>query len=167
VPLEDFFSSDSLNSSCDSLLDGHFDVITERPRVSTGSDRIELDLFLRDRDKHLAAAARKVLNGRYTFSPLLEREIPKEGTKELRTISIASIRDSIVQRQLYDYMYPVVDERLSQSVVFGYRKGVSAHDAIKKIKRHFDDGLTFVFEADLEKFFDQSSWRPFDNPFFC
>lgn len=152
--LDEFFSIESLNQSLDHLIDGHFDVISERPRISTGADRIELDLFLRDREKHLLAASRKVLEGRYTFSPFLEREIPKDGTKEMRTISVASIRDSVVQRLLYDYMYPFVETQLSENVVFGYRKGVSAHDAIKRIKAHFADGLTFVFEADLEKFFD-------------
>ena len=153
--LEDYFTDESLNSAFDRLIDGHFDVIAERPRISTGADRVELELFLRDKGQHLAAAGRKVLSGRYTFSPFLERQIPKDGTKEMRTISIASIRDAVVQRVLYDYLYPFVDARLSEGVVFGYRKGVSAHDAIGVIGRHFKTGLTFVFEADLEKFFDK------------
>lgn len=151
---EDHFSPAALESSFERLLDGHFDVIAERPRISTGSDRVELDLFQRDKEKHFAAAARKVLSGRYTFSPFLERQIPKDGSKEMRTISIASIRDSIVQRALYDYLYPFVDVLLADGVVFGYRKGVSAHDAIDVIKRHFSNRRTYVFEADLEKFFD-------------
>lgn len=151
---EDHFSLEALDASFERLLDGHFDVIAERPRISTGSDRIELDLFQRDKQKHLSAAGRKVLSGRYTFSPFLERQIPKDGSKEMRTISIASIRDSIVQRAIYDYLYPFVDTLLADGVVFGYRKRVSAHDAIGVIRRHFADGLTYVFEADLEKFFD-------------
>ena len=67
----------SWGSALDHSLDGHFDVIAERPRIPTGVDRVELDLFLRDKDKHLAAAGRKVLSGRYTFSPFLELQIPK------------------------------------------------------------------------------------------
>ena len=152
--LEECFSIKSLNSALDDLIDGHFDVIAERPLISTGADRVELDLFLRDKEKHLSAVERKVLSGRYTFSPFLERQIPKDGTKDMRTISIASIRDAVVQRVLYQYLYPFVDERLSEGVVFGYRKGVSAHDAIGVIRQHFKNGLTFVFEADLQKFFD-------------
>lgn len=152
--LDDHFTKDALEAILERLLDGHFDVIAERPRISTGADRLELDLFMRDKDKHLAAASRKVLSGRYTFSPFLERQIPKDGTTEMRTISIASIRDSIVQRGLYDYLYSFVDALLKDGVVFGYRKGVSAHDAIHAIKHHFQKGRTYVFEADLEKFFD-------------
>lgn len=151
---EDHFSSAALDASFERLLAGHFDVIAERHRISTGSDRVELDLFQRDQQKHLAAARRKVLSGRYTFSPFLERKIPKDGSKEMRTISIASIRDSIVQRAIYDYLYPFVDTLLADGIVFGYRKHVSAHDAIGVIRQHFANGLTRVFEADLEKFFD-------------
>jgi group II intron reverse transcriptase/maturase len=151
--LESYFTPEHLSGVFDSILDGHFDVIAERPRISTGADRIELDLFQRDKDKHFAAIRRKVLEGRYTFSPFLEREIPKADSKEMRTISIASIRDGVVQRALYDYLYLMVDARLSSSV-FGYRKGRSAHDAVRLIRRFFANGRVFVFDADLRKFFD-------------
>src|ERR1700722_5975025 len=109
---ESYFTADHLLCVVDSLLDGHFDVIHERPRISVGSDRIELDLFLRDRDQHLAAIARKITDGRYTFGPFLERQIPKPDSQDMRTISIASVRDNIVQRALYDYLYATVDARL-------------------------------------------------------
>ena len=120
--LELHFAAEYLSEVFQSIIDGHFDVIAERPRISTGADRIELDLFQRDQDKHFAAIRRKVLEGRYTFSPFLEREIPKADSKEMRTISIASIRDGIVQRAIYNYLYDTVDARLSSSV-FGYRRG--------------------------------------------
>lgn len=150
---ETCFTSENLAKCVDGILDGNFDVIAERPRISTGADRIELGLFLRDQDKHLAAISRKVTDGRYTFRPFLEREIPKADSKDMRTISIASIRDCVVQRALYEHLYPIIDAKLSASV-FGYRKGISAHDAVRLIRRHFAEGRTFVFDADLQKFFD-------------
>lgn len=150
---ESFFTLEYLKLVVDSLIEGHFDVIAERPRISTGADRIELGLFQRDQDKHLAAISRKVLEGRFTFSPFLEREIPKADSMDMRTISIASIRDSVVQRAIYEYLYPTVDARLTPSI-FGYRKGCSAHDAVKQIRKHFSQGRVFVFDADLRKFFD-------------
>lgn len=150
---DSFFSVDHLNSVFDSMIDGHFDVLAERPRISTGADRIELELFQQQRHLHLPAISRKVRTGRFTFTPFLEREIPKAGSKELRTISIGSIRDCVVQRAIYEYLYPTVDARLSPSV-FGYRKGHSAHDAVRQIRRRFAEGKVFVFDADLKKFFD-------------
>ena len=150
---ESHFAGDRLVAVVNSFLDGHFDVIAERPRISVGSDRIELDHFLRDRDKHLGAISRKVKDGRFTFSPFLERQIPKPESKKMRTISIASMRDNVVQRALYEYLYPFVDAKLSPSV-FGYRKGISAHDAVRLIQKHLPDGKVHVFDADLREFFD-------------
>ena len=71
----------------------------------------------------------------------------------MRTISIASIRDSIVQRALYQYSYDAVDRQLT-GAVFGYRRGRSAHAAIRSLVDHITNGLGFVFDADLSSFFD-------------
>src|SRR5262245_48907052 len=109
LDFESCFTCERLSACVKSLLDGHFDVIAERPRISTGADRIELDLFLRDQGKHLTAIGRRVQRGKYTFSPFLERNIPKPASPDVRTISVASIRDSVVQRALYEYLYPIID----------------------------------------------------------
>lgn len=148
------FDLSALEENYQRLRNGHYDVIKKKYRIAIGADRIDLKLFDRDLDKHLRAIQRKVLQGRYTFSAFLEHEIPKVDSKELRTISIASIRDTIVQRALYDHFYQKIDTRLTESV-FGYRKGRSAHDAVKKIRRHFSEGRGFVFDADLSKLFDK------------
>jgi len=150
---DEFFSIERLDQNVEDLLNGHFDVIEERPRISIGSDRIDLDLFLRDRAKHLAAISRKVIGGRYTFSPFMEHEIPKADSTVMRTISIASIRDSIVQRAIYQYSYDAVDRQLTPAV-FGYRRGRSAHSAIRSLVHHVVAGRTFIFDADLSSFFD-------------
>lgn len=153
LDFESCFSPENLSASVQSLLDGHFDVIANRHRIQTGVDRIELIHFLRDQVQHLAAINRKVLSGKYTFRPFLEREIPKPDSTKLRTISIASIRDVVVQRAIYEYLYPVVETRLTPSV-FGYRKGTSAHDAVRLVRTHFENGRQCVFDADLQEFFD-------------
>lgn len=154
LDLSEFFTIDKLEANLSALLDGHFDVLKSKHRIAVGADKIDLQLFQRDQDKHLRAIQRKVSQGRYTFSPLLEHEIPKVESKELRTISIASIRDTIVQRSLYEYFYEAVEGKL-QPHVFGYRRGKSAHDAIRAIQANFANGLVAVFDADLTKFFDR------------
>src|SRR5947209_18669000 len=85
-----FFTPDHLASIFKSIQDGHYDVIKDRCFISSGADRIELDLFLRDQDLHLRSISRRVLAGRYIFRPFLEREIPKADSKDKRTISIRS-----------------------------------------------------------------------------
>ena len=110
-------------------------------------------MFQQHKELHFSAVARKVLDGRYTFAPFLEKEIPKPESKDTRTISICSIRDCIVQRLLYRYLYDAIDIRLAPAV-FGYRKGKKAHGAIRLIQSHFRRGMIFVYDADISKFFD-------------
>lgn len=42
------FTPEALGRTVQSFLDGHFDVIAERHRITAGADRIELEHFLRD-----------------------------------------------------------------------------------------------------------------------
>jgi len=149
---EEFFSVEALEAHYGAFLQSHLDVIRNVHRVARGSDRVELAIFRRDLAKHLRAASRKVLQGRYTFAALLEREIPKDAG-ETRTISISTIRDAIVQRALYGYLYEFVEAQL-EDCVFGYRRGRNAHGAVALIQQHFEGGRLAVFDADISQFFD-------------
>jgi hypothetical protein len=146
------FSPAALDAEYEDLLRSHHDAFTDAPRIATGSDRLTRTQFERQRTQHFTAASRQVLRGDYKFSGFLEREIPKDDTGDVRTISVAKIRDVVVQKALYGYLYDAVDARLSDSV-FGYRKGRSAHDAVQAIEEHFKAGRVCVFDADLKGFF--------------
>ncbi|MGE0481692.1 MAG: reverse transcriptase domain-containing protein [Vicinamibacterales bacterium] len=150
---DDVFQIDNLGRSFERLLIRHYDVISDEPQIVPGADRIQLRHFKADLDKHLRAIARKATQGRYTYAPFLGVDVPKPGSKEKRPISIATIRDTLVQRALYDYLYPRIDPLLTDSV-FGYRVGRSAHAAIAAIRQHIRGGLTSVVDIDLTKFFD-------------
>lgn len=150
---EEVFSLVNLRGLWFRIQNKHYDVFRERTIIQTGADGIDYDHFKRDDGKHLAAIHRKVLSGRYTFAPLLEIEKDKPGSSDKRIISIASIRDTIVQTALYDYFYPLIDPLLTDSV-FGYRKGCNAHAAVRRIQNEFARGRQFVFDADFSKFFD-------------
>lgn len=153
---DDAFSIPALAQTFDELLIRRYDVVADEPRILPGADRIHLEHFGRDRNKHLSAIHRKVVQGRYTFSPFLGVEIPKPGSRETRPISLSTIRDTIVQRALYDYLYPQIDSLLSESA-FGYRMGLSAHDAIHAITEHVRNGHGWIVDVDLTKFFDTVS----------
>jgi RNA-directed DNA polymerase len=147
------FVPENLHRIWGRIQDRHFDLYRERPIIQTGSDGIQYRHFLRDEAMHLAAISRKVLDGRYTFAPFLEVEKEKLGSIDKRIISIASIRDTIVQTALYEYLYPRVDPLMTESV-YGYRKGRNAHAAIRRIVQEFGRGRIRVFDADFSKFFD-------------
>lgn len=151
--LEQVVTPTALAASFDRLLMRHYDVVADEPRMIAGADRIQLSEFRRDADLHMRAIERKVIQGRYTFAPFLGVDIPKPGSKDKRPLSIGAIRDTLVQRGLYEYLYPRVDPLL-QNAIFGYRSGRSAHAAIDAIRQHVADGRTWVVDVDLTRFFD-------------
>lgn len=149
---EDYFSVEVLNADYERLLAEKYDFIEGRSYLPPGADRKDKDEFEKQRDQHLRAISRKVLQGRWEFSPFLESSVPKTGGGE-RIISLATIRDTLVQRALYRYLYPTIDPLLSDSAV-AYRKGKGAHLAVRKIRAAFSEGYEFILDADIEKFFD-------------
>ena len=152
LSFEECFSIGNLERHYEDFLRSHLDVVQDVTRSRMDSDRIELRTFNRDLAKHLRAARRKVIEGRYTFAPFLELEKPK-GDGASRTISISTIRDGIIQRALNAYLYEFVERQL-EDCVFGYRGGRNAHMAVDLVQSHFRNGRVAVFDADIAGFFD-------------
>lgn len=150
--LAPYFTVAALEEGYRRYCDNHFDIYAGRPRVPRGHDGISLELFEPEKEKHFRAISRKVLQGRYTFAPWRLVPIPKSGG-ETREIAIAGIRDALVQRGLYEALYARVEAQLGRES-HGFRKGLSAHTAVAAIREHFKNGRTFVFDADVRKFFD-------------
>lgn len=150
---EGFFSIEALRKDYECLLAAKYDYIEERSYLPPGADRKDRNEFEKQIDQHLRAINRKVLQGRWVFSPFLETAVPKPdgGT---RVISLATIRDTLVQRALYQYLYPSIDPQLSDSAV-AYRKGKGAHLAVRRMREAFSSGNKFLLDADIEKFFDK------------
>ena len=82
----------------------------------------------------------------------MERSIPKANGED-RIISIATIRDTLVQRALYKYLYPIVDPLLGDCCV-AYRRRLGVHEAVSRIRHAFDNGFVHVLDADIRAFFD-------------
>jgi hypothetical protein len=59
-----------------------------------------------------------------------------------------------VQRRLYDYLYPIVDERLTPACC-AYRRGSGAHNAVKQIRKALGAGYVHVLDADIKSFLDR------------
>lgn len=151
-PMHDFFSVEALERQFQRYCTGHHDVFAGAPKVPLGYDGIRLDLFERDKDKHLRAMSRKLLQGRYTFARWLIASIPK-GNGDTRDIAVAGVRDAIVQRAIYEAVYDRIDARLGPNA-YGFRRRTNAHKAVHAIRNHFNEGRTSVFDADIQKFFD-------------
>ncbi|AGA92426.1 Retron-type reverse transcriptase (plasmid) [Thioflavicoccus mobilis 8321] len=141
------------NASPLPVTDGKFDFVHEDAYLPPGADRQDRKIFEKQQEQHFRAIHRKVLQDRWIFSPFLEKSIPKIAGGE-RIISLATIRDTLVQRRLYEYLYPIVDPLLSDACC-AYRRGSGAHNAIKQIRNALDAGYVHVLDADIKSFFDR------------
>lgn len=57
------------------------------------------------------------------------------------------------QQALVQRMEPIFEPTLL-GCNFGYRKGRSPHDAMRKVWRELQDGKVWIVDADLRQFFD-------------
>ena len=95
----------------------------------------------------------QLLNGNYKPKPVLRVEIPKSNGG-VRQLGIPTVMDRLIQQALHQVLEPIFDPTFSESS-FGFRRGRSAHHAIKQAKRFQSEGRGWVVDMDLAKFFDE------------
>jgi RNA-directed DNA polymerase len=91
----------------------------------------------------------------YTYQPMRARkkEIPKDGGKKVRVLSIPSIRDRVVQGALKLILEPVFEADF-QSGSYGYRPKRTAHEAVARVARAIVEEKTRIIDLDLASYFD-------------
>jgi RNA-directed DNA polymerase len=161
LDLSHFFNEAELHSCYNHYKESKTDVFDGAIRIPSGTDGVIHQTFEKDLDKHFRNISKRVLEGCYFFHPTREFEVPKPGGGE-RTLSVASIRDAIVQRQLYKALLPSCDSifrevKCNYTVSFGYRTGLSAAMAAREIFNSYKQGYGWAFDADITKFFDKLS----------
>jgi len=103
--------------------------------------------------QHGEAIRRKLLEGKYTPSPVKRVVIPKPGGGE-RLLGIPTVMDRFVQQLLLQVLTPLYEPRFSARS-YGFRPGRSAHDAVRQAQTFVREGLRYVVDLDIEKFFDR------------
>jgi RNA-directed DNA polymerase len=90
-----------------------------------------------------------------TYRPMRARkkEIPKDGGKKVRVLSIPTIRDRVVQGALKLILEPIF-EADTQSGSFGYRPKRTAHEAVARLARAIVEEKTRIIDLDLAAYFD-------------
>src|SRR5450631_3272396 len=90
-----------------------------------------------------------------TYRPMQARkkEIPKDGGKKVRILSIPAIRDRVVQGALKLILEPIFEADF-QAGSFGYRPKRTAHDAVDRVARAIVQNKTRVIDIDLRAYFD-------------
>ena len=97
----------------------------------------------------------------HTYRPLRARkkEIPKDGGKKVRVLSIPCIRDRVVQGALKLILEPIFEADF-QAGSFGYRPKRTAHQAVNRVAQAIVESKTRIIDIDLRAYLDTASYCP-------
>src|SRR5258705_2216892 len=89
-----------------------------------------------------------------TYRPMQARkkEIPKDGGKKVRVLSIPAIRDRVVQGALKLILEPIFEADF-QAGSYGYRPKRTAHEAVTRVARAIVEEKTRIIDLDLASYF--------------
>jgi RNA-directed DNA polymerase len=96
---------------------------------------------------------KELLEGAYKPGAVRKVEIPKPNGGK-RQLGIPTVVDRLIQQAIHQALEPIFDPDFS-SHSYGFRRGRSAHDAVRKARDYVEEGRRWVVDIDLEKFFDR------------
>lgn len=103
-------------------------------------------------EKYYQPLKQKLKDGTYQPQPVKRVSIPKiDGSK--RYLGIPCVLDRVVQQAILQVIEPIIDPHFSDNS-YGFRKGRSAHQAIKKAEGYYREGYKVVVDCDLKSYFD-------------
>jgi len=109
-----------------------------------------LDAYLRVNWPQIKEA---LLQGEYQPAPVRRVEIPKPGGG-VRQLGIPTALDRLIQQALHQVLQAIFEPHFSTHS-YGFRPKRSAGQAVKQAQAYVAEGLRFVVDIDLEKFFDR------------
>src|SRR5476649_257244 len=122
-------------------------------RGSGGVDGQSLDGFAAQLDQQLDRLHRELKGDVYRPQPVRQVQIPKAGKPgEFRTLGIPTIYDRVCQQALLNRLEPIFEPVLDEAN-FGYRRGRSTKDAMRKVWKEIQSGREWIVDADLKDFF--------------
>jgi len=122
-------------------------------RGSGGVDGQTLEAFEAQLDEQLERLQRELKEDAYRPQPVRQVPIPKAGRPgEYRMLGIPAIYDRVCQQALLNRLEPIF-EPIFDEANFGYRRGRSTHDALRKVWKEIRSGREWIVDADLKDFF--------------
>jgi RNA-directed DNA polymerase len=128
----------------------------ERVKANRGSGGIDgqsLEVFAEQLDQHLERLQSELKEQTYRPRPVMQVPIPKRDKPgEFRTLGIPTIYDRVCQQALLNRLEPIF-ESIFDAASFGYRRGRSPKNALRKVWKEIKSGSAWIVDADLRDFF--------------
>ena len=122
-------------------------------RGSGGIDGQTLEAFGEQLDLQLDRLQSELTEETYQPQPVRQVPIPKAGKLgEFRTLGVPTIYDRVCQQALLNRLEPIF-EPVFDEANFGYRRGRSTKDAMRKVWKEIQSGREWIVDADLKDFF--------------
>jgi RNA-directed DNA polymerase len=102
---------------------------------------------------YIQAIVEDIHNDRYKQEKVRIVKIPKVDSNKKRVIKMLSVRDRLVHKAIADYLYPIIDNRLSK-MSYAFRRNVSRRQTVYDIRRALSDKKEYGIKGDIESFFD-------------
>ena len=124
-----------------------------RNKGAGGVDGQSLADFEEVLDEQLARLGQELRTDTYQPLPVRRHLIPKAGQPgKFRPLGIPTIYDRVCQQALLNRLEPIF-EPVFDDANFGYRRGRSTKDALRKIWKEIEAGGEWIVDADLKDFF--------------
>jgi RNA-directed DNA polymerase len=122
-------------------------------RGSGGIDGQTLEAFEADLDQQLDRLHRELKEDTYRPQPVRQHPIEKRDKPgEYRILGIPTIYDRVCQQAVLNRLQPIF-EPVFDAASFGYRRGLSTKDALRKVWKELHGGSEWIVDADLRDFF--------------
>src|SRR5262249_11026473 len=122
-------------------------------RGSGGIDGQNLEAFETQLSQQLDRLYQELKEDPYQPLPVRQHPIPKwDKPDEVRMLGIPAIYDRVCQQALLNRLEPIF-EPIFDDASFGYRRGRSTKDALRKIWKEIQGGSEWIVDADLRDFF--------------
>jgi RNA-directed DNA polymerase len=131
---------------------------------SPGVDAMSVDELPGYLAQHWPEIRNQLLSGTYRPQPVRRVEIPKPDGG-MRKLGVPTVLDRWVQQAILQVLQRRWDASFSDHS-YGFRPGRSAHQAVARAQQYIVEGYGWVVDLDLEKFFDQPSQCPPQEPTF-
>lgn len=124
-----------------------------RKDAAAGVDGITKEEYGRDLERNIRELHERMKARRWRHKPIRRVYIPKDKGKT-RPIGISAVEDKVVQGVLCELLEAIYEPHF-KDFSYGFRKGRSAHDALRALHEvlHRGEG-NFILELDVEAYFD-------------